>query len=213
MSSPTTCPNCGKSVKGLFGANLVAQSRTDFINKNLALSKDGYCTSCEPGLVARIAKEYTKQKSEIDNRLKQIIHFLPVTTSPAPVSWQYEIIGLVTAQTTAGTGFATELSRSWNDFFGTTSKASNEKIVQSTTRCTADLRVQCVRQGGNAVISTDIDFNEIGSGSTNMLMVCMAGTAIRVTNMEHFREATREYLAEIEELTGKLQAIAVMKAE
>jgi len=126
---------------------------------------------------------------------------------PAPVKWEYEIIGMVTAQQTAGTGFVTELSRSFNDFFGSGSNSTNKKISAATEYCQTDLRIQCSKLGGNAIISTDIDFNEIGSGSTNMLMVCMAGTAIRVTNMENFTENMREYLTEISDLTYNLDAI------
>lgn len=60
------------------------------------------------------------------------------------------------------------------------------------------------------MISTDIDFNEIGSGSTNMLMVCMAGTAIKVTDMTNFSVKSRDTILEVAELTEQLEAIAEM---
>ncbi len=201
------CPNCGKSLKGFLGADLLLPSKVDFINKHTQQNKEAYCSSCSKPLLANIANNFRKQKDEIENRLKQIIHIVPVMTSPAPVKWAYEVIGMVTAQTTSGTGFATELSRSFNDFFGSSSNATNQKILRATNLCKADLRVQCVRQGGNAIISTDIDFNEIGSGSTNMLMVCMAGTAIRVTDMENFSAKSRDTIIEVIELTEQLEAI------
>jgi uncharacterized protein YbjQ (UPF0145 family) len=160
-------------------------------------------------LLNRIADTFRKQKAEIESRLQQIIHFIPVMTCPTPVNWEYEVLGMVSAQTTSGTGFATELSRSFNDFFGSGSQTTNRKIERATNLCKSDLRVQCVRQGGNAVISTDIDFNEIGAGSTNMLMVCMAGTAIRVTNMENFSTKNRDTIIEVIELTEKLEAISI----
>jgi len=202
------CPNCGKSVKGFFGGELLGQSKIDFINKHLNDTKEAYCLSCSGDLLTKIANDFRKQKGDIEKRLEQIIHFIPVMTSPAPVKWEYEVIGMVTAQTTSGTGFVTELSRSFNDFFGSTSNATNQKIVNATNLCKSDLRIQCVKQGGNAIISTDIDFNEVGSGSTNMLMVCMAGTAIRVTNMENFNPKTRDAIIEVIELTERLEAIA-----
>lgn len=201
------CPNCGKSLKGFLSADLLFQSKTTFINKHLNENKEAYCTACSSSLLSKIANDFRRQKGDIENRLKQIIHFIPVMTSPAPVKWGYEVIGMVTAQTTSGTGFATELSRSFNDFFGTGSNATNQKISRATSLCKADLRVQCVRQGGNAIISTDIDFNEIGAGSTNMLMVCMAGTAIRVTEMENFTAKNRDIIIEVIELTEQLEAI------
>lgn len=201
------CPNCGKPLKGFLSADLLLQSKIDFINKHSNENKEAYCTSCSILLLGKIAENFGKQKGDIENRLKQIIHIIPVMTSPAPVKWDYEVIGMITAQTTSGTGFATELSRSFNDFFGSGSNATNQKIARATNLCKADLRVQCVRQGGNALISTDIDFNEIGAGSTNMLMVCMAGTAIRVTDMENFSANNRDIIIEVIELTEKLEAI------
>jgi uncharacterized protein YbjQ (UPF0145 family) len=201
------CPNCGKSLKGFLSADLLLPSKVDFINKHTNANTPAYCTSCSSTLLQNIAKNFRKQKGDIEARLKQIIHIIPVMTSPSPLNWDYEVIGMVTAQTTSGTGFATELSRSFNDFFGSDSNATNQKIARATNLCKADLRVQCVRQGGNAVISTDIDFNEIGSGSTNMLMVCMAGTAIRVTDMENFSAKNRDTIMEVIELTEKLEAI------
>lgn len=208
MKNFEKCPNCGKSLKGFFNSViLIDESKTQFINKFTNNNKEGYCTYCYEDLYYGIIANKGKQKEEIETRLKQIINFLPIMTSPAPIKWEYEIIGLVTAQQTAGTGFYTELSRNFNDFFGSGSNATNKKIKSATEACQADLRVQCSKLGGNAIISTDIDFNEIGSGSTNMLMVCMAGTAIRVTNMENFSERMRDYLSEISELTYNLDAI------
>jgi uncharacterized protein YbjQ (UPF0145 family) len=202
------CPNCNKALNGFFSADLLLESKVNFINKHLKQDKGAYCSSCSKPLLKQIADTFRKEKVEIERRLQQIIHYIPVMTSPSPVKWDYEVLGMVSAQTTSGTGFATELSRSFNDFFGSSSQTTNRKIGRATNLCKADLRVQAVRQGGNAVISTDIDFNEIGSGSTNMLMVCMAGTAIRVTNMENFSAKNRDTIIEVVELTEKLEAIA-----
>ena len=201
------CPNCGKSVKGFLSADLIPQNKIDFINKHVNNKRDAYCSSCSPKILSDIADHFRKQKDDIEKRLRQIIHVVPVMTSPAPVNWEYEVIDMITAQTTSGTGFTAELSRSFNDFFGSGSRTTNLKIAGATNHCKADLRVQCIRKGGNAIISTDIDFNEIGSGSTNMLMVCMAGTAIRVTNVENFSAKTRDTIQEVIELTQKLEAI------
>lgn len=207
--SINNCPNCGYAVKGFLSNDLIQQSKVDFINKHLNQNKEAYCThfSCSVAILAKIAEEYRKQKTEMEDRLKKIIHFIPVITSPAPIKWDYDIIDMVTAQTTSGTGFITELSRSFNDFLGQGSNATNQKVENATNLCKADLRIQCVRMGGNAVISTDIDFNEIGGGSTNMLMVCMAGTVIRVTDLKIFSEKRREIITEVIEIIEKLEAI------
>lgn len=204
------CPHCDKSLKGFFSTVLIPQSKTEFINKHTAINSLAFCNSCSPELLNKIARNYQQQKKQLEDRLKQIIKYIPVISSEAPIKWEYDIVEMVTAQTTSGTGFSTELSRSFNDFFGTTSNASNQKIDRATKLCMTDLRIQCVKLGGNAVISTDIDFNEIGSGSTNMLMVCMAGTAIRVNDINNFNEKNRDYIVEVIEVTEKLEAIAEM---
>lgn len=204
------CPNCDKSLNGFFSSDLLLESKVNFINKHLRQDTKAYCTNCSKPLLKKIADKFRKEKTEIEKRLQQIIHYIPVMTSPSPVNWDYEVLGMVSAQTTSGTGFATELSRSFNDFFGSGSQTTNRKIARATNLCKSDLRVQCVRQGGNAIISTDIDFNEIGTGSTNMLMVCMAGTAIRVTDMENFSAKNRDTIIEVVELTEKLEAIATV---
>ncbi|MCV2486513.1 heavy metal-binding domain-containing protein [Flavobacterium sp. SH_e] len=203
------CPCCGKSLTGFFSTvNLVPQTKIDFINRHLNQNFDAYCTGCSPDLLNKLARTFQQQKNDIENRLRQIIHYIPILSSPAPNDWKYEAIDMITAQTTSGTGFATELSRSFNDFFGGTSNTTNKKILNATNLCKADIRIQCVKMGGNAIISTDIDYNEIGSGSTNMLMVCMAGTAIKVLDINMFPEKIREYILEAIELTEKLEAIA-----
>ncbi len=204
------CPHCSKSLKGFFSSVLISQSKTEFINKHLGINHEAYCTNCSKEFLNKIAYNFKKEKNELENRLKQIIKYIPVVSSEAPINWRYEIVDMVTAQTTSGTGFTTELSRSFNDFFGTTSTTTNLKIAKATQLCMTDLRIQCVKLGGNAVISSDIDFNEIGSGSTNMLMVCMAGTAIRVNDINNFNEKSRDYIIEVIELTEKLEAIAEM---
>lgn len=201
------CPNCGTLLNG-YSTVLLLPSKVEFINKYINDTKEAYCTSCSEAPLNKIVEKFKQHKSQIENRLKEIIHYLPVISCPAPVKWDYEIIEMVTSQTTSGTGFLTELSRGFNDFFGTKSNRSNKKIERAIKLCKDDLRVQCIKQGGNAIISTDIDFNEVGAGSTNMLMVCMTGTAIRIRNMKNFNSKTRETMVELTELIYKLETIA-----
>ena len=204
----TKCPNCGKSLKGFLSADLLLQPKIDFINKQTGMANSAYCTSCSEPILQGIGQKLKQQKADLESRLREIIHNIPLMTSPAPIKWDYEVLGMATAQTTSGTGFATELSRSFNDFFGSTSNATNQKILAATNFCKTDLRVQCVRSGGNAIISTDIDFNEIGAGSTNMLMVCMAGTVIKVNDTSSLNEKDRDGILEVIEITQKLESIS-----
>lgn len=205
--TPEKCPNCAKSLKGIFGANLLPNDKVIFINKHVNDNKMVYCTSCAKPLLEKIHNDLVKEKEAIEIRLKRIVQFIPIITTAAPINWEYDIIDIVTTQATAGTGFITELSRSFNDFLGSSSKTTNQKIETTTNLCKMDLRIQCLRKGGNVIIGSDIDFNEIGSGSTNMLMICMAGTAIKVNNISVFRPEIQKIILEATELIQKLEII------
>lgn len=208
MEDIKVCPNCSTKVKGFFASgHMLSQNKVDFINKYHIEKKDSYCSVCSTPILHKINSTLNEKKNELNNRLKTIIKFLPIISSEAPINWEYEVIEMVSTQQTSGTGFATELSRSWNDFFGTGSNATNKKIYNATELCKTDLRIQCAMLGGNAVISADIDFNEIGSGSTNMLMVCMAGTAVQIKNLNNANIRNYEYLSEIIEISEQLDII------
>lgn len=187
ISELEKCPNCGKSLKGIFSTEKpVLQEKTDFINQFRNDSKEGYCTSCYEKISVDIVNELSLKKGSLTDQIKELIDFMPIITCIAPDKWDYQILNMVETQITAGTGVLTDLSRGINDLFGTTSNSSNAKIEKSTNRCKRALKYKALKIGGNAVMSVDIDYNEVGSGSTNMLMVCMAGTAIKINNFTHF---------------------------
>lgn len=203
------CPTCGKSLKGLFSKHvLISQTKIDFINKYSDKKSEHYCTSCSAPILKELGSKFRKQYDDIQKRLKEIIMYIPILTCSAPPTWQYEVVGIQSAQTTSGTGFVTELSRSFNDFFGTSSNTSSQKISGALTRCKSEIRIKCIKAGGNAIVGTNISYNEIGTGNTNMLMLAINGTVIKVTDLQNFNSKSREYLAEILDLTEQLDAIA-----
>lgn len=207
--SKELCPNCGKSLTGLFAMNsLIPQSKIDFINKHHDRKSDYYCTSCSQPILNKIAVRFRMERDAIQKRLEDIIKNLPMLTTDVPDSWECEYIGMYSAHTVVGTGFSSELSRSFNDFFGTTSNTSNQKINKAVNRCKAELRVKCVKAGGNAIIGTSIHYNEVGTGSSNMLMVAITGTVVKINNIDKINLKSKEYIAEILELTEQLEAIS-----
>ena len=209
MNSYSVCPNCKQSTTGFFNpAYISSQGKIDLINKYSESKSEAYCSKCAPALLKIITKKFGAEKTQLERRLSEIIHYIPILTSPAPAKWDYEVKDIATSQITSGTGFMTELSRGFNDLFGTTSASSNRKISKAVEICKSDLKIQCVRKGGNAIVSADIDFNEVGSGSSNMLMVCMTGTIIKVTEISFFQKSIQDHMGEIIELSEKLDAIS-----
>jgi uncharacterized protein YbjQ (UPF0145 family) len=103
-----------------------------------------------------------------------------------PQDWKYETIELISAQTVTGTGVFTEIASNWTDFFGMESGKYNEILKSGEEKCKDILRTQALKLGGNAILGTDIDYSEAGAGK-GMLMVCMAGTAVKITNLNELK--------------------------
>lgn len=103
---------------------------------------------------------------------------------------------MVTGQSTTGTGVISEFTSSFTDFFGAQSGRYNQKLKAGENMCFNQLRLQTLDLSGNAVIATDIDYSEIGGGK-GMLMVCMAGTAIQLTNVDILEIETAEIIEKL----------------
>jgi uncharacterized protein YbjQ (UPF0145 family) len=140
-----------------------------------------------------------KEQSEVSHNLQKNISVVPVVSTHSPLNWDYDILSMVTGQSTTGTGVISEFSSSFTDFFGVQSSRFNKKLKAGEEICFAQLRKQALDLGGNAVIATDIDYSEVG-GAKGMLMVCMGGTAIKLKNtniLGQDRECKMEDLAKL----------------
>ena len=172
----TVCPNCNKKLNGLLAtSSIISEDATTAINLYYNDSKEAYCTSCSPGLVA-------EGLNKMSTDLKALVDLIPVVTINNPKGWDYTVLNMVSSQSVAGTGFLSEFSSSWSDFVGGQSNGLAEKVNAGELTCKRKLRYKAALLGGNAVIATDIDYAEVG-GAKGMLMVCMAGTAVKVTNL------------------------------
>jgi|SRR5690554_3775355 len=90
---------------------------------------------------------------------------------------------MVTGQSSTGTGFITEFTSTFTDLFGAQSGRHNTKLKAGEKMCFAQLRKSALDLGANAVIATDINYSEVGSGK-GILMVCMSGTAVNLKNID-----------------------------
>lgn len=78
--------------------------------------------------------------------------------------------------------------------------------------CFAQLRKQTLDIGGNAVIATDIDYSELGA-SKGMIMVCMAGTAIKLKNPNVLGEQKANQIDELVVVNDRLYHLGQYKTE
>jgi len=169
------------------------------INALTRKDNEGYCQTCLPTIIK-------KEEENTRRAISEIIDAIPVITIHTPQSWNYEILGIVTGQSTTGTGIFSDIESSISDFFGGQSVTYNAKIAEGETRCFSQLRAKASALGGNAVIATDIDYSELGT-STGMIMVCASGTAIKLMNIEILGEEKTRRIHRVQKMVNYLNKI------
>lgn len=181
------CPNCEKEIKidGGFLSKpnpLMAKGSMNVIKEYSEETEElpeKYCQSCGSDILNESIRKLRQEKNEIKDFIKNNISKMPIVTSDYVPDWTYRTLKIVTGQSTTGTGIFSEVGGDISDFFGVQSNSHNKKLKEGENKCFNEMRSKALKMGGNAIISTDIDYSEIG-GSNNMLMVCAGGTAVNV---------------------------------
>jgi len=203
-----TCPNDGAELKsGMFSSNRpFTAEAVEFIHTFTDDKAAGYCEKCGMKLLAQARYEATTRYQSLTDIFHKHIHSIPLLSLQHPEGWKAKPLGLVTGQSVTGTGVFSEFASSWTDFFGSQSKAYNQKIAGGESICQTQLRLKCFEMGGNAVLAVDIDYAEVG-GDKGMLMVCMTGTAVSLENTEVLGTGAIEGLNHLTEATKNRRAI------
>lgn len=184
MENYSTCPNCNEPIKSGWNSNkIIAEKDSNFLNYMLVKSSPGYCEKCYSGLITNAESLYKKEKESILDFIKKNIEKVKILTTHSPFGWQYDPISIVTGQSVTGTGFISEFKSSFTDLFGAQSGSFNKKLSDGEKLCFTQLRSKALNLNANAIIATDIDYGEVGD-IKGMLMVCAAGTAIRINNLD-----------------------------
>ncbi|WP_432410462.1 heavy metal-binding domain-containing protein [Rasiella sp. SM2506] len=206
MSEIKNCPNCQSEIKsGIISSNaLYSNMYTAIINEYNEPKSEGYCSKCGKVPYEKYSNQIITERKNLTNQLQKLIVNIPVISIHTPLNWDYEVVGMVTGQSTTGTGVITEFTSSFTDFFGAQSGRHNEKLKAGENMCFVQLRKQAMDLGANAVIATDIDYSEIGAGK-GMLMVCMAGTAINLKNVDVIGDGKSELLDKLTEVNKRLK--------
>jgi uncharacterized protein YbjQ (UPF0145 family)/DNA-directed RNA polymerase subunit RPC12/RpoP len=179
------CPSCGTKLKNglLSSVRILLKNEIEIIRAFHDKKSEAYCTKCGTELFNKYKSKILEEQDDLHKSIQSVISAVPVVSLQNPLNWDYEVIGMVTGQSTTGTGVISEFTASFSDLFGVQSNKFNKKLKNGEDLCFAQIRKQALDLGGNAVIATDIDYNEVGS-EKGMLMVCMAGTAINLKNTE-----------------------------
>lgn len=201
----THCPNCNADLR--IHAKPLSENKIKIINYYHEPKMASYCTKCGHALYNKYKIMVMTEKDALIREAEHLIDAIPVVTTHTPLNWDYDILGLVTGQSVTGTGVVSEISSSITDFFGMQSIRYNNKLKVGEKLCLAQLRKQTVDWGGNAIIATDIDYSELG-GLKGMIMVCIAGTAVRLKNTDVLGETKNEQIKNLVALLEKLKPLA-----
>jgi uncharacterized protein YbjQ (UPF0145 family) len=204
MAETSNCPNCDTDLKT--NARSLSENKIKIINEYHEPKSILYCTKCGPSLYQKYRVNLLTQRNSIIENVQELIEAVPVVTTHSPLNWEYDILNIVTGQTTTGTGIISEFASSFADFFGTQSNRYNDKLKAGENLCLAKLRKQTIDLGGNAIIAADIDYSEVG-GQKGMLLVCMAGTAIKLRNTELLGNDRNEKIGQLMLLVTKLNRL------
>jgi len=86
--------------------------------------------------------------------------------------------GLVTGEAIMGANIFKDLFASIRDIVGGRSAAYEEELHKAKTIALSEMEQRAQAMGANAVVGIDLDYETIGMGNGNMLMVSASGTAV-----------------------------------
>lgn len=84
---------------------------------------------------------------------------------------------VISGETVLGTGFASEFSASFSDFFGSSANMFSDKLKQAKEAALKKLILKSVDVGGNAIIGVDFDYITF---TGNLIGVVANGTSVLI---------------------------------
>jgi len=85
--------------------------------------------------------------------------------------------GIVTGEAIVGANIVKDFFAGIRDIVGGRSAAYEQELQKAREIALKELREAAERQGGNAVVGIDLDYEVVGQGGS-MLMVSVSGTAV-----------------------------------
>tara|TARA_R110002153_G_scaffold257413_1_gene416615 strand:- start:1514 stop:2029 length:516 start_codon:yes stop_codon:yes gene_type:complete len=156
-----------------------------FTESNIALSFGGKCKNCivrdNPEQKDKLQNKKTKEQLILDaeQELDTTIDAIMLTTETAPNINITKRIEIVTAECAFGMNIFKDLFAGVRDIVGGRSKAVQKTMRDSRRTALYELKKEAHAVGANAVVGVDLDYMELSSGGTMVLLVA-SGTAVIV---------------------------------
>jgi uncharacterized protein YbjQ (UPF0145 family) len=199
------CPSCGETLKtGMISQNeMLSPQKMAVISAFHNAEVEAVCDKCGGSQYAESRNALTREAELLRRQLFAFLPKVPIVSLQSPAGWEYSPLGIVTAQSVTGTGIFSDVTSAFTDLFGAQSGACNAKIRDGENICKSTLRAQTLEMGGNAVLAVDVDYSEVG-GQRAMLMVCMTGTAVEITETDSIQN---DYVNEAATFVGATRRI------
>ena len=164
------CVECGKSMGGGWAA---LQAKRFF---------DGKCVSCINALQDNHGKskedlEVIKTQVAADTQKEAAINSIVLTTETAPNLNITKRIEIVTAECAFGMNIFKDLFAGVRDIVGGRSEAAQKTMRDSRKTALYELKKEAYEVGANAVVGVDLDYVEMSSVGS-MVMLVASGTAV-----------------------------------
>ena len=176
------CYNCAEPIQSnitkLYGAKTIEdfnQVKEVIIEKSQDVYDESTCNLIN-SLINKILAEssYIKDEGISDYIAKQQM----MTTGYDFVGYKIKkYIGIISGQVVLGTGFLSEFSASYADFFGAQSNKFASKLEQAKNAALGKLSDKSINMGGNAIIGVDFDYITFHG---NLIGVVANGTSVVV---------------------------------
>jgi uncharacterized protein YbjQ (UPF0145 family) len=151
------CSNCGDPI-GLFADSVAHDNKL-------------YCSEC--GVVFQDVQATELELIEFEAKIDAIM----LTTETAPNLNIIKRIEIVTAETAFGMNVFKDLFASVRNIVGGRSKAVQQTMRDARKTALYELKVEAHLVGANAVVGVDLDYVELSS-SGSMVMLVASGTAV-----------------------------------
>lgn len=135
-------------------------------------------TTANADMSAQRSKELAASRVE---RARSMI----ITTAPSIEGYRVtETIEIVSAECAYGINVFKDFFTSVSDVFGGRSNSIQNVLRDARRKCLAELKVEALDVGANAVISVDLDYSEFSGGGKSMLFLVATGTAVKVEKVQ-----------------------------
>lgn len=116
-------------------------------------------------------------------------------------------LGVVTTNLVIGTNFFSDFKASFTDFFGGMSGTYRKQMDTLYQRAYDSLSLKASSMGANCVLGFKIDFDELSGKGTQMFMISVSGTAVKIA----FESATSDNIQRIGTISANKLNIELFK--